>query len=385
MSCRILPPAMLGILGGGQLGRYFVCAAHELGYQVMVLDPDPLSPAGRIADVHLQAAYDDPVALQRLADECKAITTEFENVPSASMRWLAQYIPVRPSGDNVAVCQDRIEEKRFLSRSGLPLAPYAEIHTETDIVKLDACFFPGILKIASMGYDGKGQVVVQSTEEAVAAFYQFKAVPCVLEKRLRLQRELSVILARDINGNMVNFPPTQNHHSNGILDYSIQPAPEVSAVLVSQAESLAKQIATAMDYIGVLSVEFFVVENQLMVNELAPRPHNSGHYTLDACVTNQFEQQVRVLCGLPLGETRAHSSAVMVNLLGDLWPLKNPEGKDAPKWEALLYNSHLKLHFYGKEQARAGRKMGHYTVIGAEPLQVLSTALNVRTMLHQAD
>jgi len=383
MSRSILPPAMLGILGGGQLGRYFVCAAHEMGYKVMVLDPDPQSPAGRIADVHIQAAYDDPIALQRLANDCSAITTEFENVPSSSMRWLAQYIPVRPSGDNVAICQCRIDEKRFLSGNGLPLAPYAEIYVEVDITNLESCFFPGILKIARMGYDGKGQALVQSVEEAIAAFRQFKSVPCVLEKRLPLQHELSVILVRDLNGNIISFQPMQNHHSNGILDYSTQPAPDISADLIVKARHLAEQIANAMDYIGVLSVEFFLVEGQLLVNELAPRPHNSGHYTLDACITNQFEQQVRALCGLPLGDAQAHSSAVMVNLLGDLWPLKEPDGEDSPKWEALLSAGHLKLHLYGKEQAQIGRKMGHYTVVGADPAQILSTALNIRKALYR--
>ncbi len=381
MTRAILPPAMLGVLGGGQLGRYFVCAAHELGYRVMVLDPDVNSPAGQIADIHVQAAYDDQEALKRLASECAAVTTEFENVPADSMRWLAQRIPVRPSGDAVAICQSRLEEKRFLTRSGLPLAPYAEINSESDIAGVNAYLFPGILKIARMGYDGKGQATVKSYDEALAAFRQFKGVSCVLEKRLVLQSELSVVLARDVNGNVESFPPTQNHHRNGILDYSIQPAPEVSPALATEAQRLAKQIASALDYIGTLSVEFFVVDGQLRVNELAPRPHNSGHYTIDACITNQFEQQVRALCGLPLGDPRAHSPAVMVNLLGDLWPLKESDGKPSPKWEALLSANHLKLHFYGKEEARPGRKMGHYTVVGADPARVVAAALATRAAL----
>lgn len=385
MSRVILPPALLGVLGGGQLGRYFVCAAHEMGYRVMVLDPDAQSPAGQIADVHLKAAYDDPEALKRLATECAAVTTEFENVPASSLRWLAQAVPVCPSAEAVAICQSRIEEKRFLRSSGLPVAPFAEIHNETDIAALDGNLFPGILKLARLGYDGKGQATVSSYEEALAAFRQFKGVACVLEKRLSLQSELSVVLARDVSGNVETFPPTQNHHRNGILDYSIQPAPDVCPLLATEAQHLAKQIASALDYTGTLSVEFFVVDGQLCVNELAPRPHNSGHYTLDACITNQFEQQVRALCGLPLGDARAHSSAVMVNLLGELWPLKESDGKPSPKWDALLSANNLKLHFYGKEEARPGRKMGHYTVVGADPAATVATALATRATLLESD
>lgn len=381
MSRAILPPALLGVLGGGQLGRYFVAAAHEMGYRVMVLDPDAKSPAAQIADVHVQAAYDDPDALQRLATECAAVTTEFENVPAESLRWLAQRLSVRPSGDAVAVCQSRLEEKRFLIDKGLPLAPYAEIHNEADIAGLNTDLLPGILKIARMGYDGKGQATVNSPQEALTAFRQFHGVSCVLEKRLVLQHELSVVLARDVDGHVASFPPTQNHHRKGILDYSLQPAPGISLALAADAQRLATQIACALDYIGTLSVEFFVADGQLCVNEIAPRPHNSGHYTLDACVTSQFEQQVRALCGLPLGDARPHSSAVMVNLLGDLWPLKESEGRASPKWEALLSAPDLKLHFYGKEEARPGRKMGHYTVVGQDPAQVLATALATRAVL----
>lgn len=382
ISATILPPATLGVLGGGQLGRYFVHAAHELGYRVIVLDPDPDSPAGVIADQHLVAGYEDTQALLELANRCAAITTEFENVPAATLSWLAQQkIPVHPGPEAVAICQNRIEEKRFLTQSALPLGPYAEIHSEQDIDNAAEALFPSILKTARLGYDGKGQARVTTREAAKEAFRRFGGVACVMEKQLALQSEVSVVIARNPQGEVAGFPPTQNHHCNGILDYSMMPASDISEALATEAQRLAQNIATHLKYIGTLSVEFFVVDNALLINEMAPRPHNSGHYTLDACKTNQFEQQVRALCGLPLGDPQAHCNAVMVNLLGDLWRYDAPDQPQPPDWSVLLSIPALKLHFYGKDQPRPGRKMGHFTLLGASPAELKATALSAQDKL----
>ncbi len=380
----ILPPATLGMLGGGQLGRFFVIAAHEMGYRVVVLDPDPQSPAGRIADNHLVAAYDDEDALDRLAQACAAVTTEFENVPAGSLAYLSKFLPVRPAADAVAICQNRSEEKGFLRRHGFPHGPYADIRSEDDIREANAGLFPGILKVARFGYDGKGQVRIASREEALAAFRQMKQEPCVLEQRLSLDYEISVVLARDADGRVKCFPPAENRHRHGILDVSIVPA-RASGCVRANAEEVAESIAGAMGYVGTLGVEFFVVRGQLVVNEMAPRPHNSGHYTIDACVTNQFEQQVRAMTGLPLGDARAHSSAVMVNLLGDLWYQRDPHHSTEPDWASLLTVPNLKLHLYGKHHARPGRKMGHFTVIGSDPAQVQESALAARQAIGITD
>jgi 5-(carboxyamino)imidazole ribonucleotide synthase len=370
----ILPPSLLGMLGGGQLARFFVIAAHEMGYRVMVLDPDKNSPAGLLADVHLCADYNDQAALDRMARECVAVTTEFENVPAATLSALAQHVPVHPAAAAVAICQHRVSEKNFLRDNEFPHAPYAEINAETDIPTNDAGLYPGILKVARFGYDGKGQARVRNREEALAAFQAFKGEQCVLEKMLALDYEVSVVLARDAKGNVVPFPVAENIHRNGILDISIVPA-RGSAEVRDQAQLLARNVAEKLDYVGTLGVEFFVCDGQLYVNEMAPRPHNSGHYTIDACVTDQFEQQIRALCGLPLGDARLHSPAVMVNLLGDIWR----DGE--PAWRVLFEQLDLKLHLYGKHEARPGRKMGHFTVIGNDAEQVLQGAMKARACI----
>lgn len=381
----ILPPATLGVLGGGQLGRYFVMAAHELGYRVLVLDPDSYSVAGRIADEHLVAAYDDKAALDRMAESCAAITLEFENVPADSLTYLARLVPVRPGAEAVAICQNRSAEKNFLKLHGFLHVPYADIHSEDDIKNATENLFPGILKVSRFGYDGKGQARVQGRSDALAAFRQFKNEPCVLERMLPLEYEVSVVLTRDENGNAACFPTTQNLHCNGILDCSIVPVRDISGHLAVKAKKIAEDIAVRMDFVGMLSVEFFVMDDVLYVNEMAPRPHNSGHYTLDACVTNQFEQQVRVLCGLPLGDAKLHSAAVMVNLLGDLWYPDNFDNAREPDWHRLLAVPNLKLHLYGKHQARPGRKMGHFTVLGEDPEKVCETAMAARSAIGMRD
>lgn len=380
----ILPPATLGLLGGGQLGCYFITAAHEMGYRVMVIDPDRNSPAGRIADEHLVAGYDDFDALDRMAESCAAVTTEFENVPANTLAHLAKLIPVRPDAGAVAICQNRSAEKDFLKQHGFPHAPYADIRAEDDIRSANADLFPGILKAAHFGYDGKGQARVQDRDEALVAYRQFKGEPCVLERVLPLDYEVSVVLARDESGKTKCFPASENSHRHGVLDVSIAPA-RASGCLTGNAEDVAEGIAHKMDYIGTLGVEFFVVHGQLYVNEMAPRPHNTGHYTLDACITNQFEQQVRALCSLPLGDAKAHSAAVMVNLLGDLWYPDGTSHAREPDWHKLLSVPNLKLHLYGKHHARPGRKMGHFTVLGAEPEKVRETAMAARTAIGIRD
>ena len=370
------PPAMLGMLGGGQLGRFFVTAAHEMGYQVTVLDPDRNSPAGKIADVHLCAAYDDANALQSIAETCAAVTTEFENVPAATLEKLAESTIVRPSAASVAIAQNRVLEKNFIKQAGLPVASFAVINTAADLPIDDSALYPAILKVARFGYDGKGQARVKNKSEAAVAFADFKQEVCVLEQMLPLDLEVSVVLARDAQANIAAFPTVENTHLNGILDISIAPA-RCSEVIKANAQELAKKLANELNYVGVLGVEFFVVGTQLLVNEIAPRPHNSGHYTIDACITNQFEQQVRVMTGLALGDPGLHSSAVMVNILGDSW-LNNVE----PAWDKALSHGNLKLHLYSKEEPRIARKMGHFTVISQDKHAVLNTALIARSELN---
>ncbi len=372
----IFPDAMLGMLGGGQLGRMFTLAAHSMGYRVTVLDPDPLSPAGAIADVHLKAAYQDVEALQQLADTCAAVTTEFENVPAESLRWLASHCAVRPAGDAVAIAQDRIREKAFVRSCGIEVAPYAVIEKAADLDTADAALFPGILKRARFGYDGKGQARVANVAEAKKAFAEMGAESSVLEQRIALKCEISAVVARGADGSGRGFPVAENRHRNGILDVSIVPA-RVTPELAQRAEQWALKIAEKLDYCGVLAVEFFVTDDgQLLVNEMAPRPHNSGHYTLDACATSQFEQQVRTLCGLPLGDTRLLAPVVMVNLLGEAWQ------HGQPQWERVFLAPEGKLHLYGKHEARAGRKMGHFTMLGASADAALQKALVVRSALY---
>ena len=371
----IFPDAMLGMLGGGQLGRMFTLAAHSMGYRVTVLDPDPLSPAGAIADVHLKAAYQDREALQHLADTCAAVTTEFENVPADSLRWLAAHCTVRPGGDAVAVAQDRVREKRFFSGNGFGVAPFAVIEQDADLGAVEAALFPGILKRARFGYDGKGQARVATVAEARAAFGDLGSETCVLERKVDLACEVSVVVARGADGATCTFPVAENRHRNGILDVSIVPA-RVSPELAAAAERAATAVAEKLAYCGVLAVEFFVsTEGALLVNEIAPRPHNSGHYTIDACATSQFEQQVRTLCGLPLGDTSLLKPVVMVNLLGDVW------AHGTPAWQRIFALPQAKLHLYGKHEARPGRKMGHYTVIAETADIALARALEVQAAL----
>jgi len=371
----ILPGATLGILGGGQLGRMFTIAARTMGYKVMVLDPDFASPAGQMADVHLQADYTDHGALKQIGGACAAVTTEFENVPAASLIELANHCRVSPGAESVAIAQDRSHEKTWLREHGFATAPFALVDSEASLdAALAATGAPALLKVSRFGYDGKGQARVGTLEEARAAYREFGGQPCVLEGFVQLELEVSVVLARSDAGECALFPVAENRHDNGILDVSIVPA-RVSDTLARQAREMARAVADRLGYVGVMAVEFFVAGGQLMINEIAPRPHNSGHYTLDACVTDQFEQQVRALCGLPLGDTRLLSPVTMVNILGDRWH------DDGPHWDALLAHGNIKLHLYGKEAARPGRKMGHFNVLDADLPAALALAEKMRATL----
>ena len=372
----ILPNATLGVLGGGQLGRMFTLAAYSMGYRVVVLDPDPHSPAGQIADRHIKSDYRDHAALQLLGDECAAVTTEFENVPAESMEYLEKFCAVRPNAEAVRIAQDRIREKTFVQNHGLATAAFAAIYEDSDIVTaIETLHAPLLMKTASMGYDGKGQIAVNTLAEARSAFEQLGNTACVLEEMIDLEREISVILARSINGQTAVYPVGENRHVNGILDTTIVPA-ALDASLGEKAIDMATRLADSINYCGILAVEFFCTrQGELLINELATRPHNSGHYTVDACATSQFEQQVRMMCGLPPGDTQLLSPVVMTNLLGDIW--KDSE----PDWQQVLNESQAHLHLYGKKEARPGRKMGHINCLAMDIEQALATTTQIRTAL----
>jgi len=375
----------LGVMGGGQLGRMFVHAAQQMGYFTAVLDPDPLSPAGRVSHHHIQTAYTDPVGLQQLSERCVAVTTEFENVPARALAQLAQTRTVSPGADSVAIAQDRAREKAHFEDCGVPVAPYAVIETPVQLAAVPDELLPGIVKTASMGYDGKGQVRVRNRAELAAAWDGLKQVPCVLEKMLPLQLECSVIVARGADGSCVNLPVQRNLHRDGILAVTEVYEGNLPSALVERAVAAAKSIANGLRYVGVLCVEFFVLEPDsdaaqalggLIVNEMAPRPHNSGHYSMDACDVSQFELQVRTLAGLPLTQPRQHSPSIMLNLLGDIWPQGG-----TPPWAQVLALPGTHLHLYGKATASKGRKMGHLTVTGDTEELVRATALQAAAIL----
>jgi 5-(carboxyamino)imidazole ribonucleotide synthase len=376
-----LPPgSWLGLLGGGQLGRMFCMAAQTLGYRVCVLDPAEDSPTGAVADRHLCAGYTDEAALDELARSCRAATTEFENVPAQSLERLARARVVSPAAAAVAVAQDRIAEKAFVRDAGIPVAPYRAVSDESDLADADTDLFPGILKVARLGYDGKGQARVRDREAALAAFRGFGGVPCVLERQLPLALECSVVVARGFDGAALAWPVAENEHRDGILAVSTAPA-RIAPALAARATEAALVLAGRLQYAGVLCVEFFVLrDGALVVNELAPRPHNSGHYTLDACVTSQFEQQARVLAGLPLGDVHQHTPAVMLNLLGDCWFDRGGVLRE-PDWCAVLRHPRAKLHLYGKSAPRPGRKMGHVTVLGDSVAHCAATAGEIERAL----
>ncbi|MEO8155882.1 MAG: 5-(carboxyamino)imidazole ribonucleotide synthase [Rhizobacter sp.] len=380
----IAPGATLGVMGGGQLGRMFVHAAQQMGYATAVLDPDAASPAGCVSHHHVQADYLSDSGLAELSQVAQAITTEFENVPAAALRRLSATRPVAPSADAVATCQDRALEKAHFVACGVPCAPHALIETAAQLDAVIDTLLPGVLKTTRLGYDGKGQVRVSNRDELKAAWALLKQVPCVLEKMLPLAYEVSVIVARGASGERVHFPLQQNLHRDGILAVTQVPAPDVTPAVQQQASDCAEKIAATLGYVGVLCVEFFVLtDGSLVANEMAPRPHNSGHYTIDACDVSQFDLQVRTLTNAPLVAPRLHSSAVMLNLLGDLW-FRSGDLEITPPWDRVLSLPGAHLHLYGKAGARKGRKMGHLTFTAATPQLARTAALQAAELLGLA-
>ncbi|WOI43510.1 5-(carboxyamino)imidazole ribonucleotide synthase [Acidovorax sp. BLS4] len=377
----LLPGSTLGVVGGGQLGRMFVHAAQAMGYFTAVLDADADSPAGRVSHHHIRTAYEDPDGLARLAGLCDAITTEFENVPAQALRTLGAERPVAPAASAVAIAQDRAQEKAHFVRCGVPCAPYAVIETAADLAAVAPDLLPGILKTARMGYDGKGQSRVKTPAELAAAWQAMGGVPCVLEKMLPLALECSVIVARGADGTCVHLPVQRNLHRDGILAVTEVYEGNVPHALVEHAVDASKSIANGLNYMGVLCVEFFVLDGgELVVNEIAPRPHNSGHYSQNACDVSQFELQVRTMAGLPLTQPRQHSPAVMLNLLGDLWFTHGPHAR-TPAWDAVLALPGTHLHLYGKADAKPGRKMGHLNVTAPSAEAARATALQAAALL----
>ncbi|TAG26653.1 MAG: 5-(carboxyamino)imidazole ribonucleotide synthase [Burkholderiales bacterium] len=392
----ILPGATLGVLGGGQLGKMFVQAAQRMGYFTAVLDKDPISPAGAVAHYHIQGSTDDEAALAQLMQRCAAITTEFENVSAPAMVTLGAQRVVSPSADCVAIAQNRIEEKSMLAQvakaSGNAHAgpvPFISVEKVSDITAAPDNCFPGLLKTATLGYDGKGQVKVNTRSQASIAFKQLGSVPCVLEQLAPLAAECSVVLARNADGQMVTIPVARNVHVDGILASSEIYEGNLPLAAMESAQSAAKLIAEHLQYVGVLCVEFFILKDaaggmsdasELRVNEIAPRPHNSGHWSIEGSSVSQFELQVRTLCGLPLAQPVQLASSVMLNLLGDIW--FNEAGAEiTPDWAGVLALPGVSLHLYGKAGARKGRKMGHITVTGASPEMAGSVALEVAEKL----
>ena len=400
-------PVTLGVMGGGQLGRMFVQAAQAMGYFTAVLEPDKTSPAGLVAHIHIDTDYNDEQGLAQLMQRCAAITTEFENVPAPVLLTLGSHRPVAPPARCVAICQDRAEEKHHFQASGVPCAPFAVIESAADLDRVSDELLPGILKTARLGYDGKGQARVADRAALGAAWRELKQVPCVLERMLPLAHELSVIVARGHDGAMVELPVQQNLHRDGILAVSLAPAPDVAPALQQEAVAAARRLAAEMAYVGVLCVEFFVLNEplggavappspkgsdptrgrpvvgsngSLVANEMAPRPHNSGHYSIDACDVSQFELQVRCLAGLPLTAPRQHSSAVMLNLMGDLW-FDAAGHERTPPWDQVLALPGAHLHLYGKTSARRARKMGHLTLTAPDSAAALATARNAAALL----
>jgi 5-(carboxyamino)imidazole ribonucleotide synthase len=364
----ILPGSYLGILGGGQLGRMFTHAAQAMGYKVCVLDPDANSPAGIVADKHIQANFTDSAALKEMASICQAASTEFENVPAKALDELESLgVFVAPRSAGVSIAQDRVAEKKFLAtwqkEAGIGPAPYQVLEKPSDAEKVSTELFPGILKTARMGYDGKGQVTVHDRDELMNAWNGFNQVVCVLEKRMDLAFEVSALVVRGQDDEVVAYPIAQNIHKNGILHTTTVPAPSINSSQEIKIIDAAKEIIRRLDYVGVLCVEFFILKNgEVVANEIAPRPHNSGHYTQNACLTSQFEQQVRAMARLPLGSTELIGPSIMLNILGDEWLVSGKQ--EEPSWEKILKAPSAKLHLYGKAEPRVGRKMGHINFVG---------------------
>jgi 5-(carboxyamino)imidazole ribonucleotide synthase len=374
----ILPGATLGVMGSGQLGRMFAIAARRMGYRVHTFSPDSDTPTGQVADLETTAAYDDEAAVRNFAKSIAVLTFEFENVPSQTVGWASEHCPVRPSGKVLHICQHRLREKEFLADAGIPVAPFRKIESAAQLAVAAAEIgLPGVLKTAAFGYDGKGQRKLRPGDDLAEAWRPFEGQPAVLEKFIAFEREISVIVARGVDGSVTTWPVCENEHANHILDVTICPALLADAVAARACE-LARSVALALDLIGVLAVEMFLMsDGGIFVNELAPRPHNSGHFSFDASVTSQFEQQVRAVCGLPLGSTESLRPAAMANLLGDLWAGGEPD------WAAAAAFAEVKIHLYGKTSAKPGRKMGHLTAFGATVEEAAATVRAARAALSR--
>lgn len=372
----IEPGATLGMLGSGQLGRMFAIAARRLGYRVHVLSPDRDSPTGQVADLEVTAAYEDLEAVAQFARGVSVVTYEFENVPAPTALEAARHAPLRPGGHVLEVTQQRVREKSFLRDAGIPVTPFWPVDSRADLdAALTTSGFPAVLKTAGGGYDGKGQALLRSMADVEAQWPAFEGIESILEAFIDFTCEVSVVGARGLDGTFVSYGPIQNSHANHILDISFVPA-AVDARVATEAVEIARAVLEELDVVGVLCVELFVTrDGRVLVNELAPRPHNSGHLTIDAYVTCQFEQQVRAVCGLPLGAAEALRPAAMANLLGELW------ANGEPRWDRALELSDVKLHLYGKAAARPGRKMGHLTALGGTPEAAVARVLEARSVL----
>jgi 5-(carboxyamino)imidazole ribonucleotide synthase len=372
----ILPGATLGMIGGGQLGRMFTIAARSMGYQVIILDPDPHSPAGGIADQHIQSDFSDHAALDILGDSCAVVTAEIENTPLESLTRLQQHCPVRPDPAVFELARDRLQGKTWLDEHEFPTVAFYTIQAADELeAAMDDLDQPGILKVALPSYPGQGQHMVASVDEAIGAFEALGEQPCILEERIFVDKRLSVILARSQAGDTETYPVIENEYRHGLLDISLAPA-QIEDDIESGAIDIACDLADELDHCGVLAVEFFLTaDNELLINTFAPRPHNSGHLTADACVVSQFEQQVRTLCGLPPGDTQLLSPVVMVNLMGDLW------NGGEPHWEEVFTEPQALLYLYGKRKAKTGRKMGHINLLTEDIESALELATAIRERL----
>jgi len=375
-SRPILPGATVGVLGSGQLGRMFAIAARRMGYRVHTFSPDTDTPTGQVADLEIVAPYEDLDAVRRFARQVRVVTFEFENVPAATAAAAAESTLVRPRGEVLHTTQNRLREKRFLEANGFPVAPFSDVRSEEELAGAIAEIGPkGILKTAGFGYDGKGQIKIHAASAAAEAWRRMDGKECVLEAWIDFEKEVSVIAARGVDGNIVDYGVVENDHKNHILDLTIAPG-RVTEAQSKRAREIAHAVMEKLDVVGVLCVEFFVArDGELLINELAPRPHNSGHFSFDACVTSQFEQQLRASCGLPLGSTELLRPAAMANLMGDLWD------RGEPNWAGALAMPGVKLHLYGKTSARPGRKMGHLTAMGSTAEEAAATALAAREAL----
>ena len=377
-SLIIAPPSCIGIMGGGQLARMLAISARQMGYQIAILEPTDNSPAQPFANYHIKTKYDDKTGLDQLAKVSNVITTEFENVPATSMAYLTKTVPTYPNHTAISICQNRMAEKDFFNANSIPTTRYASVVDLTDIDNIDSSLFPAILKTNTLGYDGKGQVLVDNQDELKNAFYKLNNQSCIVEKLVSLKQEVSIMVARNHN-EIACYPVVENIHKNGILDITIAPA-KIDKYIKQQIIEAATTIVQQLDYIGILGIEFFITtDNKILANEMAPRPHNSGHYTIDACITSQFEQQLRTICSLKLGKTYMHSNAIMLNLLGDIWKKDNQH----PDWQQILGQyDNIKLHLYDKKDARPGRKMGHLTLLG-DNLDTLQTqVLEIKKILN---